>query len=207
MARGLNLFAVLGGGLKKDINGWRTTNFDEGDNFGVQGDRLRVCAAAFLAKENSKSIVVVSGGRGQWRDVADAPTLSEVLKKELIVLGVSPERIIEENHSNNTYQQLKELSKILNGRDFFKISVISNRYHLLRVGAMIESVPNLKLLKDLLLTGSLALLSAEDVLMDYDPNSWGDLINRVYSSEAMQKRIELENQGAAQIKAGTYKLE
>lgn len=207
MKEKIDVIVILGGGLKKDKNGWRTTNFDEGDNFGGLGDRLRVVAAEFLARENPKVIVVVSGGRGQLRKVVGAPTVSEVLKKELMALGVAPERIIEKNNSNNTYQQLKELIKVLNGRGFSKIGIISNRHHLPRVQAMVEFIPDLKSLKDLLLIGNLELLSAEDILLDFDPNSWKDLISRAYASEAMQKRIELENQGVAQIKAGTYKLE
>ena len=45
---------VLGGGLTKDTKGaWHTTTLnDRGDRYGVQGDRLRVEAAAILAKKH-----------------------------------------------------------------------------------------------------------------------------------------------------------
>jgi len=91
---------ILGGGLKKDADGrWRTTNYDEsGDNFGVSGDRLRVVAANYLYKNNQEQLIIASGGKGQLKNIPGAPAVSEVLKRELIELGVPEEKIIEENN-------------------------------------------------------------------------------------------------------------
>jgi len=206
MSDALDVIVVLGGGLKKDANGWRTTNFDEGDNFGIQGDRLRVVAAGFLTRENPKVILVASGGLGQLRNVVGAPTIAKVLKKELVALGISPERIIEEDNSNNTYQQLRELDKLAFQLNLERIAVISNKHHLPRVKAMVEYGPRLDSLKERLAKGTLSLVSAEQILLDHDREQWQKLIENAYKTQEMQKRLALEKQGIEQIKSGTYKF-
>ena len=110
----LEVIVVLGGGLFRDQNGtWRTTNFNEGDEYGKLGDRLRVVAASFLSKEHPDLKLIVSGGKGQFAEVPDCPTLAVVLKKELTDLGVSPDNIIEESTSYNTFIQLKNSLAII----------------------------------------------------------------------------------------------
>src|SRR3989344_5624621 len=176
MSDALDVIVVLGGGLKKDANGWRTTNFVEGDNFGIQGDRLRVVAAGVF------------------------------IKKELVALGISPERIIEEDNSNNTYQQLRELDKLAFQLNLERIAVISNKHHLPRVKAMVEYGPRLDSLKERLAKGTLSLVSAEQILLDHDREQWQKLIENAYKTQEMQKRLALEKQGIEQIKSGTYKF-
>ena len=88
------VIVILAGGLVKDINGWRTTWFDEMDNFGALGDRFRVLAGAYTyqnaQKENQDAWLIACGGKGQLQSISDAPTISSVIKKELIELGVPP---------------------------------------------------------------------------------------------------------------------
>ena len=135
----LEALVVLGGGLFQEPNGsWRTTNFDEaGDEYGELGDRLRVIAASYLYKESPHLKLIVSGGRGQLAEIPDCPTLSVVLKKELIELDISSENIIEENSAYNTYQQLKNSLAVVRKLNLSEAGIISNEYHLPRIKAFL----------------------------------------------------------------------
>ncbi|MDO8429802.1 MAG: YdcF family protein [bacterium] len=208
----IDVIVVLGGGLKKDKNGWRTTNFDEsGDNFGVQGDRLRVDATYYLYKKfsspNKNLLIISSGGRGQLRNISDSPSVSSVIKKELVALGVPKEKILLEENSNNTYQQLQQLILIIQNFHLKNCLILSNGWHLHRIRAMIEYGPGLDFLKERLTAGNLSLVSAEQVLIDSNPSQWKELIDVALGSVAMQERVKKEAQGVVEIKSGLYKFQ
>ena len=202
---------ILGGGLKKDKNDWRTTNFDENDNFGVLGDRLRIVAGKYLyaraSKNNPDVFIIVLGGKGQLKNTKDAPAVAEVLKKELTELGVPPESILEESNSGNTFEQLLALNKIVAEKDLRSIMLVSNRYHLPRVKTMIEFFPNrLKSLSVMLAAKNLKFISAEKVCILHYKDKWYKKIKEVYASEGMKKRMQLEKQGIKDIKKRRYKI-
>lgn len=201
------IIVVLGGALKKDVGGWRTTNFDEGDNFGLSGDRLRVVAASFIIKSlnNNNFLVIASGGKGQYRNIPGAPNLSAVVKKELIALGVPADKIVEENKSNNTYEQLMELKKMIKARKLQEVIIISNKHHLPRIKVMIQYDAELKQMSRQVNIG-LKLVAAEDIILKYEPSRWKKVVAKAFASQAMKQRIKLEKQGVAQIKNGTYKF-
>ena len=196
---------ILGGGLKKDADGrWRTTNYDEsGDNFGVSGDRLRVVAANYLYKNNQEQLIIASGGKGQLKNIPGAPAVSEVLKRELIELGVPEEKIIEENNSGNTYEQLKEIKKIISEKKLKNIIILSNGWHLPRIKEMLEQFEELKQIFDLT---KVEFLSAEKICLEHDKEAWQEIIEKAYKSEMLKKRIELEQKGVQDIKEGRYKI-
>lgn len=196
----------MGGGLVNDRGVWRTTNYDEGDNFGVSGDRAIVVAASLLYKDYPDGLFIASGGRGQYKDTARAPNVSSVIKNELIKLGIPATNIIEESGSSNTYQQLKNLQAIYQKRKFEKIFIVGNQHTSPRLRAMIEFKAELRVLKEIYDLSHLKLLSAEEILLDKDPQNWKEKIETAYVSEAMKKRVVLEKQGARQIKDGTYKF-
>lgn len=194
---------IIGGGLVKDKGKWRTTNFKEGDKYGVKGDRLRVDAAEYLFRENEENEIIALGGKGQLKDIPDAPTVSEAIKQELKELGVPDDRIIKEEESGNSWQQLQELKKILKEHEFENVVVISNKYHLLRIEAMMEQDVEFK---ELLSSGKLELQAAEEILIEKEPGKWKDEIDRAYDTEAMRERIALEERGVRDLKEGKYKL-
>jgi len=205
----IRAIVILGGAMVKEGNKWRTTNFNEGDNFGIQGDRLRVEAGRYLFKDNKKSsdfLIVVSGGKGQLEAIPDAPTLAELLSQELMELGVDPKIILAEKQSANTYQQLKELAGLVSQNRFLKLEIISNEYHLPRIEAMIECAPGLENLKLMFSAGDLILESAEKIVLNHERPKWESIIKNAYQSEAMQARIHLEEQGVNQIRSGSYRF-
>jgi hypothetical protein len=198
---------IFGGGLKKEnaTGRWRTTNFNEGDRFGVQGDRLRVVAGSMLAKEYPKSTVIALGGVGQLKDIPGAPAVADVIKRELIELGVAEDRITTECESGSTYQQLAALQSMLARERDGDLLFISNRYNIPRIQAMIEYAPGLDTLKSLLQNDKIKLASAEDIAIEHEPEAWQETIERAYQSEAMQKRVQLEEKGVREIREGTYR--
>lgn len=192
---------VLGGALKKTPTGWRTTNFQEnGDLFGVAGDRLRVLAAAELYKSlaSENVYIIASGGKGQLKHL-NGPFLSCVLKKELVEAGIPLRAIVEESKSNNTYEQLKESSKVLKKRNNKNAILISNKYHFPRIKAFIESDKNLKNRLN-----KLQFKSAEEILIKANAKKWEQFLKKVYASHDMKIRIQSEQRGIKQIKNGTY---
>jgi len=201
------LIVVLSGGAIKDekTGKWRTAKFNEkGDNFGVQGDYLRTIAGSYLYKAKPNSILIASGGWGQLKDIPEAPTLATILKSELIELGVPAGKILTEEKSGATYQQLSELQKIAVKKGIKNIIIISNRYHLPRLRAMIEYGPGLNIFKRMFDGSDIKLKSAEDILIKYKPEKWEKIINKAYKSKDIIARIELEKKGIEQIKKGTY---
>lgn len=201
---------IFGGSLKNGFQGWRTTYFNEKDKFGSLGDRLRVLAGNFLYKNfvkyNPNLKILTSGGKGQLKIKNNgAPCVSEVLKKELIDLGVKSNKIFTEKFSSSTYQQLKELNKIILKKKFKKIILISNEYHLPRIRAMMNYGKKLKNLKRMLSEKKIVLSSAEKILLIYNPK-WKKIITKAYKSKLMKKRIKLEKKGVMDIKNGLYKL-
>jgi len=196
---------ILGGGLVKDkqTDRWRTTNYDEGDNFGVQGDRLRVIAADYLFKDNPEQVIIALGGKGQLKDIPDAPTVSEVIEKELLELEVPGEKIIKEEESGNSWQQLMGMKKLINELGLEDCKIISNKFHLPRLKAMAELDSDLKKIMD---SSNIDFKSAEEILLKYNPEEWQNEIESVYKSEAMKERIKMEEKGIKDIKDGKYKL-
>lgn len=195
---------ILGGSLIKDSQcGWRTLYYHEGDAHGITGDKLRVIAGSYLCRENQAAVIIASGGKGQLKNIPDAPTVSEVIKKELIDLGVEANKIIEENCSNNTWQQLQNLKKIVKERGIKNLFLISNEWQLERIKAMIEKDTELS---QILLQGLLRLSSAEEICIRYKPTEWQEIIDKSRKSEAYTKRIEIENRGVKDIKEGGYQL-
>lgn len=200
MEKKLEAIIVLGGWLTNEPKGkWRTMNFNEIDDEGLMsGDRVRVVATSYLYRKNPNLKVIVSGSQGRLNHVADCPTLSMVLKKELIELGVRSENIIEEPNSSGTYQQLKNSFAIIQKLNLTKVGIISNEYHLPRIEAFLEHVPHSNI--------QTGLISAEKIAVENDPKFWKKEIQNAYASDDMKKRVALEQKGVKDLKEGKYKL-
>ena len=114
---------VLGGGLKTD-----------GSLSAIPERRIRRAAAYLHAHPYTK--VIVSGGRGKYLPVAEAPVLASALE----TLGIDRSRILQEDQALDTIQNLSysarlmaldagtDLSKILNT----PVVILTSRYHLAR---------------------------------------------------------------------------
>ena len=197
---------ILGGGLIKEVGKWRTTNFDEGDKFGALGDRLRVIAGSYLYQDNPEQIVIASGGRGQVKIGSGEPATATVIKKELEELNVPADKIVKATKSKNTCTELIELQRIVKEKKIKAIIIISNKYHLPRLKAMVEYCSELSGLKRRLVVSELVFKSAEEIVIKHDVKIWQKIIAKAYNSQAMKERIKLEKKGVEDIKAGRYKF-
>ncbi len=192
-----NLIVIFGGGLKKHKDGaWRTRNYSEGKE-GSAGDRLRVLAGYYLYNKSKNSLIIVSGGKGIYKKIPDFPPVSSIMKKELVQLGLPKNKLLEENKSNSTYQELLWLKRFISQKKHGKVKIISNSYHLRRIKAL-ASLPNINLLP------KIKIISAEKILIKYGSDSWKNKIESAYASPKMKQRIALERRGIKHLKSGRY---
>lgn len=90
----------------------------------------RVQTAADYLKENPRARVIVSGGQGSGEDITEA----ECMKRQLMALGISGERIFKEDRSTDTYENIKYSLEIC-GRDK-KLVIVTCGYHMYRAKAL-----------------------------------------------------------------------
>jgi uncharacterized SAM-binding protein YcdF (DUF218 family) len=99
----------------------------------------RIHTATTYLKENENTIAVASGGQGPGEDISEA----ECIKRELVKRGIKASRIILEDRSTDTYENIK-YSKALLPHDSKNGLVVTNNYHLFR-SCMIGKDNDLKL--------------------------------------------------------------
>lgn len=96
-------------------------------------EKRLLCAAQYLKKfEESK--VIVSGGQGVDEPLPEA----FVMKKFLVSCGISENRILVEDTSTNTFENMKNTKKILG--DVREILVVTSKYHLFRARILAKRV-------------------------------------------------------------------
>lgn len=200
-----NAIVIIGGGLVKDKKGfWRTNNFDDpGDHTGTTGDRLRVEAGALLYRHAPETLVITSSYKGYLKHIPDSPVIAHVLKQELITLGVPEKKIITEDTSNTTHQNLQKLLPMFKKYHIKNITIVSNRWHLPRIKAMLVHHSELKKAYQNIV---LHFAAAEDVLIKHSPEEWRPIVEKAYASKKMRERMKLERIGIEQIKNGTYQF-
>jgi coenzyme F420-reducing hydrogenase delta subunit len=195
---------LLPAGIKQDQSGrWVSTDLSEADDkLGAPGGKLRVYAAMHLLREHDDAILITGGGLGY--DVKEGvsvkrPFLAEILMDELRELGVDETRVILEQNSNSTYQEIQEVERLMYEHGLKQLTFISNRYTLPRLETMIAVK-----FSHLENHATLSFVAAEDVLERVDPQTWTATIREAYASGYLIRRIEREQNGIAQIKDGTY---
>lgn len=89
----------------------------------------RINAAYNCLEQFPEAVVIASGGKGADELISEA----ECIKLELERRGISPDRIILEENSTSTRENMLFLKKILEERGISgEIAIVSNEYHLLR---------------------------------------------------------------------------
>ncbi len=80
--------------------------------------------------------IIVSGGQGPGEDITEA----EAMKRYLISKGISENKIIVEDKSRNTMENLKYSKKLMVEKGFDMAIIVSNKYHLKRASVMAKKV-------------------------------------------------------------------
>lgn len=99
----------------------------------VRGERLskalleRTVKALEYLRENPGTRAVLSGGRGEGEDISEAEAMRRFLVKE----GVSPSRLLLEERSTNTKENLDYSLEII-GDMSCSVGVVTNHYHVFR---------------------------------------------------------------------------
>jgi uncharacterized SAM-binding protein YcdF (DUF218 family) len=103
---------------------------------GLRGDEvgghlaLRLDTAADYLSENTNAIVIVSGGLGAGRQITEA----EAMERYLLRRGIAPERILQEDRSTSTYENLTFSHEILKNYfpEGYRAVVVTNDFHIYR---------------------------------------------------------------------------
>ena len=205
MKKEKNVIFVFAGWMVRKNGKWRTDDIDEVlEPVSGLGSRLRVLAAFQLAKAQQDHLIVLSGAKGHFAKIVDAPTASEVMKRELIELGIPEGRIIKQEKAGSTFEELVALKEMITQKQFGKVVAISSKYHLPRIKAFIEHHNALATLLKMWKDGRLLLKSAEDLLQGYDAG-WKRKIEKAYQKDQMKDIIRQERKGVRQIIKGNYK--
>ncbi|MCQ2572800.1 MAG: YdcF family protein [Treponema sp.] len=96
----------------------------------------RVKKSAEYLKMNSEAVCVVTGGTLKWLPYPEAPEL----KRQLVKMGIAPERILVEDQAKDTIQNLQLGTKLLESELGVSseevlsspVILVSSRYHLRR---------------------------------------------------------------------------
>jgi uncharacterized SAM-binding protein YcdF (DUF218 family) len=89
--------------------------------------QARIDAAAEYLIENGEAIVIASGGKGAGEDISEA----ECIKRGLIQQGIAESRIILEDQSTDTYENIAYSKKLLPEESAFGL-VATNDFHIFR---------------------------------------------------------------------------
>ena len=89
--------------------------------------KYRLDVAIDYLHENSATRVVVSGGQGKGEDITEAKAMSDYLIKR----GIKRDRIILEDRSKNTDENLRFTAEII-GSKTKKTVIVSNDFHIYR---------------------------------------------------------------------------
>lgn len=93
--------------------------------------QYRIDAAARYLVEHEETIVIVSGGQGPDEDISEA----EAMRRGLVALGIEEARIILEDQSTSTYENIIFSKKMIpSGLETGLL--VTNDYHLYRAGRM-----------------------------------------------------------------------
>ncbi len=87
----------------------------------------RINAAAAYLKKNKETLVIASGGKGPGEEISEA----ESIKRELVKQGIGESRIILEDRSTDTYENIS-FSKKLIPQDANLGLIVTNNFHLYR---------------------------------------------------------------------------
>lgn len=90
----------------------------------------RLDAALEVLDKNPSALCVVSGGQGSGEDISEA----EAMKRYLAERGVSPERIILEDRSVSTRENIVFSAELLQERGLSRAVIATNEFHQFRAG-------------------------------------------------------------------------
>lgn len=89
--------------------------------------KYRLDKAVEYLKENPETMVIVSGGQGAGEPISEAEGMAGYLQQA----GIAAERILEEDTSVNTYENLRNSAAFLDKKEN-TVVIITNNFHVFR---------------------------------------------------------------------------
>lgn len=89
--------------------------------------KSRIVTASSYLKDNPTAKVVVTGGKGEGEEISEALCM----KRALLALGIEEKRILLEDRSTNTVENITFASRLIEKKDSFVV-VVTNDFHALR---------------------------------------------------------------------------
>lgn len=137
----LVLFLLVEGLIISRFNAWPKAGADVCIILGAQmkesgpSDVLqrRLDKALEYLNENPGTVVVVSGGQGGNEPVSEALGMKEYL----VAKGIAEERILTEDASTNTWENLEYSAKLID-KDRDSVVVVTNNFHVFRAMSIAE---------------------------------------------------------------------
>lgn len=132
---GISIFVMIEGLIIYHANKEADPNMDYLIVLGAQirGTRItnslhkRLQASEAYLLDNPDTLVIVSGGQGPGEDIPEA----EAMKRYLIENGIDEDRIIVEDQSRNTVQNIMYSKELITKEDA-KVAVVTNGFHVFR---------------------------------------------------------------------------
>lgn len=90
--------------------------------------RYRVEIGKKYLEENPETKVILSGGKGFGEDISEA----EAMRRYLVEKGISEKRILIEDRSVNTDENIRYSRKLMEGGNEAFVVIATNRFHLFR---------------------------------------------------------------------------
>lgn len=98
--------------------------------------RSRIEKAAEYLQEHPDAMCIVSGGKGSNEPVSEA----SVMARELEALGIEPERILQEDQSTDTQENMEYSAKLITEMGLSReVAVVTDDYHEFRAGELAKN--------------------------------------------------------------------
>lgn len=209
-----NIDIVLCAGTHKVGDVYMPTTYEQGDGFGMLGGEMRVLAAVARAQAGLSERVLFSGGKSKkgnaGRGGAHVPApaaaavygsqFSDIMRTETDLLPIQQPTVLLDTHSPNTNTNILYGLKLAEDEAWPNISLISSNYHIPRVKALFGIVQQALNIESV----QVEFLSAEQIVRAALPGVYDTIIDRAYTSESGQQRLQNEARGLADIHAGRY---
>jgi uncharacterized SAM-binding protein YcdF (DUF218 family) len=199
---------ILGSNIKRDGDGYRPVTYDDHDKFGMLAGEIRIIAAVILYEQDVTSTFVFSTGISEkTKEILgpNVPSEATVYSQDFLSRIRSSDRpppaVILEDCSVNTYSNLTECIAIIRRNHWQHVAIMSARYHMARVKVLWELASE----KHPVATTAV-FVAAEDVVTQYRPGIYEDMIQAAYGSPQGRRRLRNEAQGVQDLRDGRYVL-
>lgn len=93
----------------------------------------RIKTAANYLEENPTTIVILSGGQGEGENISEA----EAMRRALLNLGIDESRMMLENQSVNTQQNIEFSFRMMDNQDA-RVGIVTSNFHVFRAVSIVK---------------------------------------------------------------------